>query len=56
MQKEWDAQKRPKNAPFDEPTAFQRRGTVEETANVIAFLLGPESTFFSGSVYSVDGA
>ncbi|KAH7156742.1 hypothetical protein EDB81DRAFT_398817 [Dactylonectria macrodidyma] len=56
MQKEWDAKGRPKDAPFDEPTAFQRQGTAEETANVIAFLLGPESTFVSGSVYGVDGA
>ncbi|KAM5343500.1 hypothetical protein ACJ41O_012037 [Fusarium nematophilum] len=56
MQKDWDAKGRPKDAPFDEPTAFQRQGTSEETANVIAFLLGPESTFVSGSVYGVDGA
>jgi len=56
MQKEWDFRGKAKDAPFDEPTAFQRRGTVEETANVIAFLLGPESTFVSGSVYGIDGA
>lgn len=56
MQKEWDEKGRAADAPFDEPTAFRRRGTVEETANVIAFLLGPESTFVSGSVYRVDGA
>ncbi|KAL6411558.1 3-alpha-(or 20-beta)-hydroxysteroid dehydrogenase [Ilyonectria robusta] len=56
MQKEWDAKGRPKDAPFDEPTAFLRQGTAEETANVIAFLLGPESSFVSGSVYGVDGA
>ncbi|KAI6781277.1 Levodione reductase-like protein [Emericellopsis cladophorae] len=56
MQKEWDNAGRPADAPFDEPTAFRRRGTVEETANVIGFLLGPESTFVSGSVYRVDGA
>jgi NAD(P)-dependent dehydrogenase (short-subunit alcohol dehydrogenase family) len=56
MQKEWDNKGRPADAPFDEPTAFQRRGTVEETANLIAFLLGPESTFISGSVYGIDGA
>lgn len=55
MQKSWDASGRLKDAPFDDPTAFQRQGTAEETANVIAFLLGPESTFVSGSVYSVDG-
>lgn len=56
MQKNWDFAGRPKDAPFDDPTAFQRQGTAEETANVIAFLLGPESTFVSGSVYKVDGA
>jgi NAD(P)-dependent dehydrogenase (short-subunit alcohol dehydrogenase family) len=56
MQKEWDHSGRPKDAPFDEPTAFQRRGTIEEAASVMAFLLGPESTFVSGSVYQVDGA
>ncbi|KAI1851618.1 hypothetical protein JX265_010702 [Neoarthrinium moseri] len=56
MQKNWDARGRPSDAPFEEPTAFQRQGTAEETANVIAFLLGPESTFVSGSVYTVDGA
>ncbi|KAL7915391.1 hypothetical protein GGI35DRAFT_475067 [Trichoderma velutinum] len=56
MQKNWDFSGRPKDAVFDDPTAFQRQGTAEETANVIAFLLGPESTFVSGSVYKVDGA
>ncbi|KAF4989546.1 hypothetical protein FGRMN_9052 [Fusarium graminum] len=56
MKKAWDMHKRPEDAEFDEPTAFQRQGTSEECANVIAFLLGPESTFVSGSVYEVDGA
>ncbi|GAO15383.1 uncharacterized protein UV8b_07053 [Ustilaginoidea virens] len=56
MQKNWDCRQRPKDAPFDDPTAFRRQGTADETANVIAFLLGPESSFVSGSVYSVDGA
>ncbi|KAJ6440123.1 fumarylacetoacetate hydrolase [Purpureocillium lavendulum] len=56
MQKNWDFVGRPTDAPFDEPTAFQRQGTAEETGNVIAFLLGPDSTFVSGSVYQVDGA
>jgi NAD(P)-dependent dehydrogenase (short-subunit alcohol dehydrogenase family) len=55
MQQAWDRQGRPVDAPFDEPTAFQRQGTPEEVANVVGFLLGPESTFVSGSVYSVDG-
>lgn len=56
MKKAWDMHNRPKDAKFDETTAFQRQGTSEECANVIAFLLGPESTFVSGSVYEVDGA
>lgn len=56
MQKHWDLSGRPADAPFDEPSAFQRHGTAEEVANVIVFLLGPESTFVSGSIYAVDGA
>lgn len=56
MQKNWDCNGRPQDAPFDEPTAFKRQGTAEEVANVIVFLLGPDSSFVSGSVYSVDGA
>jgi NAD(P)-dependent dehydrogenase (short-subunit alcohol dehydrogenase family) len=56
MQKEWDFRGISKDDPFKEPTAFRRHGTVEETASVICFLLGPESTFVSGSVYGVDGA
>ncbi|KAJ5626348.1 hypothetical protein N7510_002657 [Penicillium lagena] len=56
MQQAWDMTGRASDAPFDEPTAFQRQGKPEEVANVVAFLLGPESTFISGSVYSVDGA
>ena len=55
MQKNWDARGRPRDAPFEDPSAFQRQGTIEETAAVIAFLLGPESTFVSGSIYGVDG-
>lgn len=39
----------------DEPTAIQRLGTAEEMGAVIAFLLGPESTFVTGSVYCADG-
>lgn len=56
MQKHWDLVGRSPEAPFDDPSAFPRQGTAEEVANVIAFLLGPESTFVSGSVYAVDGA
>lgn len=46
----------PDDAPFDEPIAFRRYGTAEEVANVVVFLLGPESSFVSGSCYAVDGA
>lgn len=56
MQKEWDHSGRPKDAPFDEPTAIRRLGRIDEAANVMSFLLGPESSFVSGSVYRVDGA
>ncbi|KAH7050011.1 short chain dehydrogenase/ reductase [Macrophomina phaseolina] len=56
MQGFWDSIERPSDAPFDEPIAFRRQGTAEEVANVVVFLLGPESSFVSGSCYSVDGA
>ncbi|KAH7362920.1 3-oxoacyl-reductase [Plectosphaerella cucumerina] len=56
MEKNWKEVGRPLDAPFDEPSAFQRQGTSEEAGNVLAFLLGPESSFVSGAVYSVDGA
>lgn len=36
-------------------TALPRRGTPEEAANLIAFLLSDASTFITGTVYSVDG-
>lgn len=56
MQGFYDRTGRPADAPFDDPIAFRRQGTAEEVANVIGFLLGPESSFVSGSCYSVDGA
>ena len=34
---------------------IKRNGTAEEMASIIAFLLGPESTYVSGSVYGADG-
>jgi NAD(P)-dependent dehydrogenase (short-subunit alcohol dehydrogenase family) len=34
---------------------LRRSGTTEEIANVVAFLLGDQAAFVSGSVYSVDG-
>ncbi|KAM0815024.1 hypothetical protein AB5N19_00817 [Seiridium cardinale] len=55
MQKNWDARGRAADAPFEDPSAFQRQGTAEETANVIAFLLGPESTFLHDFALISDG-
>jgi len=37
------------------PSAIKRRGKPEEVAALIAYLLGPESTFTSGVAYSIDG-
>ncbi|KAK7753130.1 Short-chain dehydrogenase/reductase aba4 [Diatrype stigma] len=56
MEKSWKLHNRPEDAPFDDPAAFGRQGTSEECGQVIAFLLGPESTYVSGGVYTVDGA
>lgn len=39
----------------DNPTAIKRMGTPEEIAGIIAFLLGPESGYVTGSVYGGDG-
>lgn len=39
----------------NEPCAMQRLGRPEEVAAVIAFLLGPESTFTTGMTYGADG-
>ncbi|CRK18534.1 hypothetical protein BN1708_012379 [Verticillium longisporum] len=44
MQQYWDETARPADAPFSEPSAIQRLGTADEVANVVLFLLGPEST------------
>ncbi|BCS27884.1 SDR family NAD(P)-dependent oxidoreductase [Aspergillus puulaauensis] len=55
MQAHWDRTGRSADSPFDEPIAFPRQGTAEEVAGVVLFLLGPDSTFVSGSCYSVDG-
>lgn len=56
IQEYWDSVGRPADAPFDGLIAFRRQGTPEEVANVILFLLDPESSFVSGSCYPVDGA
>ncbi|KAK6834005.1 hypothetical protein PG987_008699 [Apiospora arundinis] len=52
----WELLNRPADAPFDDGATFGRQGTAVEAANVIVFLLSPESKYVSGSVYSVDGA
>ncbi|KAK5989413.1 Short-chain dehydrogenase/reductase ABA4 [Cladobotryum mycophilum] len=44
------------DAPPKFPTSIPRAGTPEEAAQVVLFLLGPDSTYVSGSVYKVDGA
>ncbi|KAK6849904.1 hypothetical protein PG990_001169 [Apiospora arundinis] len=56
MQENWELLNRPADAPFDDGATFGRQGTAVEAANVIVFLLSPESKYVSGSVYSVDGA
>ncbi|KAL7625590.1 Short-chain dehydrogenase/reductase aba4 [Parahypoxylon ruwenzoriense] len=56
MERYWKIRNRAPDAPFDDTAAFGRQGTAEECGNIIAFLLGPDSTYVSGSVYSVDGA
>jgi NAD(P)-dependent dehydrogenase (short-subunit alcohol dehydrogenase family) len=38
-----------------DPTAIRRSGTAEEMGAVIAFLLGPESSFVTGMTYGADG-
>jgi NAD(P)-dependent dehydrogenase (short-subunit alcohol dehydrogenase family) len=42
-------------ADNNEPSVMRRDGTAEEVGAVLAFLLGPESTFVTGAVYVVDG-
>ena len=39
----------------EEPSAIRRLGKPEEIGYLIAFLLGPESTFTTGMVYGADG-
>ncbi|KAI4189352.1 MAG: hypothetical protein L6R41_001530 [Letrouitia leprolyta] len=38
-----------------DPGAMKRKGTSEEVANLVCFLLGDESSFISGMVYGIDG-
>ncbi|KAI0396186.1 short-chain dehydrogenase [Xylariaceae sp. FL0594] len=44
-----------RGAPPEDEAAFGRQGTAEEVGSVIAFLLGPDSKYITGTVQSVDG-
>jgi len=43
------------NETANNPTAIKRTAQPEEMAAIIAFLLGPESSYVTGSVYGGDG-
>jgi len=42
-------------AEYTSTRAIERAGTAEEVAALVAFLLGDESRFITGSVYVIDG-
>ncbi|KAI0798877.1 short-chain dehydrogenase [Xylaria sp. FL0064] len=44
-----------RGTPPEPEAAFERQGTSEEVGLVIAFLLGPDSKYVTGTVQSVDG-
>ncbi|KAI0200993.1 short-chain dehydrogenase [Astrocystis sublimbata] len=44
-----------KDLPPEDEAAFGRQGTAEEVGLAIAFLLGPDSRYMTGTVQSVDG-
>ncbi|KAI3318210.1 short-chain dehydrogenase [Xylariaceae sp. AK1471] len=44
-----------RGAPPEDEAAFGRQGTAEECGRVIAFLLGPDSKYVTGTVQSIDG-
>ncbi len=44
-----------RGTPPEPEAAFERQGTSEEVGHVIAFLLGPDSKYVTGTVQSVDG-
>ena len=41
--------------PLPDPAAMARRGSADEAAQLICFLLADESSFVTGAVYTVDG-
>jgi NAD(P)-dependent dehydrogenase (short-subunit alcohol dehydrogenase family) len=40
---------------FVSEVALRRSGKSEEVANLVAFLLGDESSYISGATHSIDG-
>lgn len=44
-----------RGTPPEPEAAMERQGTAEEVGTVIAFLLGPDSKYVTGTVQSVDG-
>ncbi|KAI1164360.1 short-chain dehydrogenase [Nemania serpens] len=44
-----------RGAPPEDEASFGRQGTSEEVGLAIAFLLGPDSKYLTGTVQSVDG-
>lgn len=42
-------------AKGEKMSPIDRMGTPEEVAKLIAFLLGPDSCFITGAVYTIDG-
>ncbi len=40
---------------MERPATLKRKGTAEEVAALIAYLLGDESRFTTGAVHSIDG-
>lgn len=41
--------------PYPDQGALARRGSANEAAQLICFLLADESSFVTGAVYTVDG-
>ncbi|KAI1361022.1 short-chain dehydrogenase [Xylaria arbuscula] len=44
-----------RGTPPEPEAAMERQGTAEEVGTVIAFLLGPDSKYVTGTIQSVDG-